>query len=247
LPDADAYGDEGTNTLGHLARAVGGLELPTLERLGLGSILALEGVPPAAQPVLHGRLRPPGPGKDSTAGHWELLGVVAPRQLPVYPMGFPPEVISLVSAASGREVICNRPYNGVGAIEDFGSQHLSNGALIVYTSQDSVLQIAAHVEAMAPEELYRVCETVRESLDGEHGSGASSPGPSPARPGTSPAPTAGATSRSRRQARAIWRPSPPVESRSTPSARRGSCFAASVSTSSIRVPPTGRRCRALAG
>ncbi len=171
LPDAGAYGDEGTNTMGHLARILGGLELPTLQRLGLGSILPLEGVPPAPQPVLHGRLRPLGPGKDSTAGHWELMGVVSQRQLPVYPEGFPPEVVSLVSAASGREVICNRPYNGVGAIEDFGSQHLATGALIVYTSQDSVLQIAAHVEAVEPEELYRICETVRNGLDGEHAVG----------------------------------------------------------------------------
>jgi phosphopentomutase len=171
LPDAGAYGDEGTNTLGHLARAVGGLELPTLARLGLGSVLPLEGVPPSARPVLHGRLRPLGPGKDSTAGHWELMGVVVPTELPVYPGGFPPEVISLVSAASGREVICNRPYNGLGAIEDFGSQHLATGALIVYTSQDSVLQIAAHVDAVQPEELYRICQAVRSNLDPEHAVG----------------------------------------------------------------------------
>jgi phosphopentomutase len=171
LPDASVYGDAGTNTLGHLAREVGGLNLPTLARLGLGSIVPLEGVPPAAQPVLHGRLRPLGPGKDSTAGHWELMGVVTPRKLPVYPDGFPPEVISLVSAASGREVICNRPYNGVGAIEDFGSVHLASGALIVYTSQDSVLQIAAHVESVRPEELYRICQQVRESLSDEHAVG----------------------------------------------------------------------------
>ena len=171
LPDAGAYGDGGTNTLGHLARELGGLELPTLARLGLGSILPLEGVPPAARPVLHGRLRPLGPGKDSTAGHWELMGVVTPRELPVYPQGFPPEVISLVGTVSGREVICNRPYNGVEAIEDFGSQHLATGALIVYTSQDSVLQIAAHVEAVEPEELYRICETVRGRLASEHAVG----------------------------------------------------------------------------
>jgi phosphopentomutase len=168
LPDADAYGDAGTDTLGHLAQDVGGLELPALARLGLGSIAPLQGVPPAAQPVLHGRLRPLGPGKDSTAGHWELMGVVTPQELPVYPDGFPPEVVALVTAASGREVICNQPYNGVGAIEDFGSLHLSTGALIVYTSQDSVLQIAAHVDAVEPNELYRICERVRGELPGQH-------------------------------------------------------------------------------
>jgi phosphopentomutase len=171
LPDAEVYGDRGTNTLGHLARVLGGLELPTLAQLGLGSILPLDGVPPATQPVLHGRLRPLGPGKDSTAGHWELMGVVMPRKLPVYPHGFPPEVISLVGAASGRAVICNRPYNGVGVIEDFGAQHLATGALILYTSQDSVLQIAAHVESVEPDELYRICETVRNGLGAEHAVG----------------------------------------------------------------------------
>ncbi len=171
LPDAGEYGDERTNTLGHLAEEVGGLELPTLGHLGLGSILPLEGVPKSGRPVVHGRLRPLGPGKDSTAGHWELMGIVAPRKLPVYPNGFPPEVISLVSAASGRDVICNRPYNGVGAIEDFGSEHVSTGALIVYTSQDSVLQIAAHVEAVDPQKLYRICEEVRSRLAPEHAVG----------------------------------------------------------------------------
>ncbi len=168
LPDADAYGDAGTDTLGHLAEDVVGLELPALARLGLGSIVPLEGVAPAAQPVLHGRLRPLGPGKDSTAGHWELMGVVTPQELPVYPHGFPPEVVALVSAASGREVICNQPYNGVGAIEDFGFLHLSTGALIVYTSQDSVLQIAAHVDTVEEDELYRICETVRGALPDQH-------------------------------------------------------------------------------
>lgn len=171
VPDADIYGDEGTNTLGHLAQDVGGLELPTLARLGLGSILPLEGLPPAARPVLHGRLGPLGPGKDSTAGHWELMGVVTPQKLPVYPEGFPPEVVALVSAAGDRDVICNQPYNGVGAIEDFGSLHLSSGALIVYTSQDSVLQIAAHVDVVEPEELYRICEAVRSTLPPQHGVG----------------------------------------------------------------------------
>jgi phosphopentomutase len=96
------------------------------------------------------------------------MGVVTPHKLPVYPDGFPPEVVALVRNASGRDVICNQPYNGLGAIEDFGSLHLSTGALIVYTSQDSVLQIAAHVGAVEPEELYRICETVRDALPAEH-------------------------------------------------------------------------------
>ena len=171
LPDAERYGDAGTNTLGHLAEAAGGLKLPTLERLGLGSILPLQGVPPAAVPAVHGRLAPLGPGKDSTAGHWELMGVVMPRPLPTYPDGFPDEVISLVRTASRRDVVCNRPYNGIAVIEDFGAAHVESGALIVYTSQDSVLQIAAHEELLAPEHLYEICEQVRARLPEGHAVG----------------------------------------------------------------------------
>ncbi len=171
LPDAADYGDAGANTLGHLAVEAGGLKLPTLERLGLGSILELEGVRPASAPVLHGRLHPLGPGKDSTAGHWELMGVVSPTPLPTYPDGFPDEVIEIVVAASGRNVVCNRPYNGIEAIEDFGARHLETGALIVYTSQDSVLQIAAHDGIVAPDELYAICRELRAELGGEHAVG----------------------------------------------------------------------------
>ena len=171
LPDAEDYGDAGSNTLAHLAREAGGLRLPTLERLGLGSILPLEGVAPSPQPVVHGRLHALGPGKDSTAGHWELMGVVASRALPTYPEGFPPEVIELVRGVSGRGVICNRARNGIQAIEEFGTRHLEGGDLIVYTSQDSVLQIAAHVELVAPQELYSICARVRASLPPEHAVG----------------------------------------------------------------------------
>jgi phosphopentomutase len=171
LPDAADYGDAGTNTLGHLSEAAGGLELPTLQRLGLGSIIPLEGVAPAAAPVLHGRLHALGYGKDSTAGHWELMGVVQHRPMPTYPDGFPPEVIEIVRATSGHDVICNRPYEGVGAILDFGEEHLRTGALIVYTSQDSVLQIAAHIDVVTPQELYEVCRRVRTAMTGEHAVG----------------------------------------------------------------------------
>ncbi|MBV9007250.1 MAG: phosphopentomutase [Solirubrobacterales bacterium] len=171
LPDAADYGDAGTNTLAHLAQRAGGLELPTLGRLGLGSILPLKGVPPAEAPVLHGRLHALGPGKDSTAGHWELMGVVMGSRLPTYPGGFPPEVIELVKAASGRGVLCNRPSNGIEAIEDFGAEHLVTGWPIVYTSQDSVLQLAVHVDVMSAEELYGVCQEVRARLPSEHAVG----------------------------------------------------------------------------
>jgi phosphopentomutase len=171
LPDAAAYGDAGANTLGHLAHTAGGLHLPTLRALGLGSILPLEGVPPSDRPVLHGRLHALGPGKDSTAGHWELMGVVAEQRPPTYPDGFPAEVTEIVAAASGRAIVCNRPYNGIGAIEDFGAEHVAGGALIVYTSQDSVLQIAAHVDVVAPGELYAICQEVRARLPPEHAVG----------------------------------------------------------------------------
>ncbi len=117
LPDAADYGDEGTNTLAHLAEAVGGLELPTLAALGLGSIIPLRGVPAAQSPVIHGRLHPLGPGKDSVTGHWELMGVVVEHAPPTYPHGFPPQLIARLEAAMGRRVICNRPYNGIAAIE----------------------------------------------------------------------------------------------------------------------------------
>ena len=171
LPDAAEYGDQGANTLGHLAQRLGGLTLPALGALGLGSILELDGIAPAVAPALHGRLHALGPGKDSTAGHWELMGVVARRRMPTYPNGFPGEVVDLVRKASGRGVLCNRPSNGLEAVERFGSEHLRTGELIVYTSQDSVLQIAAHVDVVPIAELYEICATVRATLPPEHAVG----------------------------------------------------------------------------
>jgi len=172
LPDASDYaGDAGSNTLGHLAERVGGLDLPNLQRLGLGSIIPIEGVPPAEQPVLHGRLHPLGPGKESTTGHWELMGVVPEHALPTYPNGFPPEVIEALEDASGRRFCCNRPYSGTEVIEDYGRHHLETGELILYTSADSVLQIAAHVDVLDEPGLYAVCEQARELMTGEHAVG----------------------------------------------------------------------------
>ncbi len=171
LPDAAAYGDEGSNTLAHVARAAGGLRLPALGRLGLGSILALDGVPPAEAPVLHGRLAALGPGKESTTGHWELMGAVAPAPLPTYPDGFPTDVVQALEQATGRRFICNHPYNGIAAIDDFGAEHLRDGALILYTSQDSVLQIAAHVSQLSERALADVCVAARAVMTGEHAVG----------------------------------------------------------------------------
>lgn len=171
LPDSGDYGDAGANTLGHVAEAAGGLDLPVMASLGLGNIMPLEGVPPVDDPVVHGRLHPLGPGKDTITGHWELMGVVTPVALRTYPDGFPDEVIAALKGATGRGVLCNRPYSGTEVIKDFGEQHLATGDLIVYTSADSVLQIAAHEEKIPLEELYAACAQAREIMTGEHAVG----------------------------------------------------------------------------
>jgi phosphopentomutase len=171
LPDAARYGDEGTNTLAHVAGAADGLALPALASLGLGSIISLPGVPASRDPAIHGRLHPLGPGKDSVTGHWELMGVVLEHAPPTYPDGFPPEVLERLVRAIGRELIGNRAHNGIAAIEELGAEHLRSGALILYTSQDSVLQLAGHVERVPPEELYRACAAARAAMSGEHAVG----------------------------------------------------------------------------
>jgi phosphopentomutase len=171
LPDSGDYGDAGANTLGHVAEAAGGLDLPHMGRLGLGSALPLEGVEPAAEPVLHGRLHPQGPGKDTITGHWELMGVITPVALRTYPDGFPEEIIEQLIDGTGRGVLCNKPYSGTAVIDDFGEEHLRTGDLIVYTSADSVLQIAAHVDEVPPAELYSACAVAREIMQGEHAVG----------------------------------------------------------------------------
>ena len=169
LPDAGSYeGDEGANTLAHVAEAVGGLDLPAMQRLGLGSIVPLKGVPPASDPVVHGRLAPLGPGKESTTGHWELMGAVPPAPLPTYPHGFPDEVVADLEDATGRHFVCNRPYSGTQVLDDYGPRHLETGGLILYTSADSVLQIAAHVDVLDEPGLYEVCEAARDVMSGEH-------------------------------------------------------------------------------
>jgi phosphopentomutase len=182
LPDAEAYGDAGTNTLAHVAEAVGGLDLPTLTRLGLGNVTPVAGVPPVERPAIHGRLWPLGPGKDTTTGHWELMGASAPNA-PTYPGGFPPEVIDAFSRATGRGVLCNAPSEGIRALEEHGARSLESGELIVYTSQDSVFQVAAHVDVVPPGELYGHCEAARSLLTGEHAVGRVIARPFEGRPG----------------------------------------------------------------
>jgi phosphopentomutase len=166
LPDAADYGDPAdANTLAHLAEAVGGLELPVLGSLGLGNIVAIDGVAAVAEPMIHGRLGAEGAGKDSTAGHWELMGVVSAVAQPTYPDGFPEELVGRLEDATGHTFCCNRPYSGIDVINDFGAHHLQTGELILYTSADSVLQIAAHTGKVPLEELYRTCRVARELTD----------------------------------------------------------------------------------
>jgi phosphopentomutase len=171
LPDAAEYGDAGSNTLVHLAQAVGGLDLPVLQGLGLGSIMDIEGVAPATDPAIFGRVGAQGPGKESTTGHWELMGAIPQVRLPTYPQGFPDEVVARLQQATGHRFLCNTPYNGIGVIEDFGPEHLRTGTLILYTSQDSVLQIACHTSVLSEAALVEVCRSAREVMRGEHAVG----------------------------------------------------------------------------
>jgi len=171
LPDSAEYGDAGANTLGHVAEAAGGLDLPNLQRLGLGSALPLRGCPPAEHPVVHGRLHPLGPGKDTITGHWELMGTITPVALRTYTDGFPEDVVEQLRDGTGRGVLCNAPYSGTAVIDDYGEEHLRTGGLIVYTSADSVLQIAAHEDEVPQAELIAACQVAREIMRGEHAVG----------------------------------------------------------------------------
>jgi phosphopentomutase len=172
LPDADEYGDEGSDTLGNVARAVGGLDLPNLEALGLGNVEPLEGCPPQpGAPAVAGRLVERSKGKDTTTGHWELMGVVTPQAMPTYGHGFPHDVIDPFMHRTGRGVLGNKPASGTEIIEELGEEHQRTGKWIVYTSADSVFQIAAHEETIPLEELYGACEIAREILTGKHAVG----------------------------------------------------------------------------
>ncbi|MDD4050921.1 MAG: phosphopentomutase [candidate division Zixibacteria bacterium] len=172
LPDADAYGDSGSATIPNTAKAVGGLRLPHLEKLGLGKIAVIEGVSASGRTIgAFGRMAEISPGKDSTTGHWEHFGVILDRPFPTYPHGFPSALIEEFSHRSGYGVIGNVPASGTEIIARLGEEHLKTGKLIVYTSADSVFQIAAHESLAPPDELYRICEVARAILTGEHGVG----------------------------------------------------------------------------
>jgi phosphopentomutase len=172
LPDAAEYGDEGSDTLGNVARAVGGLDLPNLEALGLGNVEELQGCPPQpGAPAVAGRLLERSKGKDTTTGHWELMGIITPEPMPTYPHGFPFELIEEFAHKTGRGVLGNKPASGTEIIQELGEEHQKTGKWIVYTSADSVFQIAAHEETIPLDELYKACELARGILTGRHAVG----------------------------------------------------------------------------
>jgi len=172
LPDAGDYGDEGSDTLGNVARAVGGLDLPNLEALGLGNVEELEGCPPQpGAPAVAGRLVSRSKGKDTTTGTWELMGIVTPVAMPTYPHGFPSAIIEEFAHRTGRGALGNKPASGTEIIQELGEEHQKTGKWIVYTSADSVFQVAAHEETIPLEELYEACGVAREILTGPHAVG----------------------------------------------------------------------------
>ena len=168
-PDTDAYGDTGSDTLGNVARAVGGLRLPQLAGLGLGHCAELRGVPAVPAPrAAYGICEPRSAGKDSTTGHWEICGLLLETPFPTYPQGFPESVIGEFVRRTGRGVLGNRPASGTGILDQLGDEHQRTGQWIVYTSADSVFQVAAHEDTVPTAELYAACAAAREMLQGEH-------------------------------------------------------------------------------
>ncbi len=166
-PDTDAYGDTGSDTLGNVARAVGGLRLPNLERLGLGAIAPLEGVRAVAEPqAAWGLALPASAGKDSTSGHWELCGLTLAAPFKTYPNGFPAAFVAALEAATGRGILGNRTASGTAILGELGAEHLATGKWILYTSADSVCQIAAHEDRVPVAELYAACEAAQTLLTG---------------------------------------------------------------------------------
>ena len=169
LPDAAEYGDEGSNTIGNIAKAVGGLNLPNMERLGLGHIDGVEEIKKGSLVNgCYGRFAELSKGKDTTTGHWEMSGIVLEQAFPTYPAGFPQNVIKAYEELIGTKVIGNKPASGTAILDELGEEHMKTGYPIVYTSADSVFQIAAHEEIIPLKKLYEMCEKARELLRGEH-------------------------------------------------------------------------------
>ncbi|TMD52006.1 MAG: phosphopentomutase [Chloroflexi bacterium] len=171
-PDAHAYGDDGASSLEHCAQAIGGLELPNLGSIGLGNITPILGTPPIERAKGgYGRMAEAGAGKDSVTGHWEITGVVLQKPLPTYPHGFPPEVVEQFEHAIGRRVLGNKAASGTEIIKELGEEHVRTGRPILYTSADSVFQVAAHQDVIPLEELYHMCRLARNMLTGENAVG----------------------------------------------------------------------------
>jgi len=171
LPDAADYGDQGSNTLGNIARTLGKLTLPNLEKAGLGKLTEIPGLSTNVTGWAYGKLAERSAGKDTTTGHWEMSGLILEEPFPTYPVGFPIEIIDEFSRRTGRAVLGNKAASGTGILDELGAKHLNTGALIVYTSADSVFQIAAHEAVIPVTELYHYCEIARELLQGEHAVG----------------------------------------------------------------------------
>lgn len=171
MPDAPAFGDIGCNTLKSCSES-SAFHMPNMEKLGLFHIDGIDWKETKEKPLaLHARMKESSMGKDTTIGHWEIAGIVSENPLPVYPDGFPEEVLKPFREMTGREVLCNAPYSGTEVIKEFGEEHMKTGALIVYTSADSVFQIAAHEDIVPVETLYEYCEMARKLLVGKHGVG----------------------------------------------------------------------------
>ncbi len=162
-PDAANFGDVGAHTLGHIAEKMNGLTMPVMESMGLANIEPLQGMQATNEPkAYYGKMQEASVGKDTMTGHWEIMGLNIDKPFKVYPDGFPAELIAELEKRTGRKVLCNQPASGTQVIEDFGKEHMETGAIIVYTSADPVLQIAAHEEIIPLEELYKICEIARE-------------------------------------------------------------------------------------
>lgn len=171
-PDASIYGDDGASSLEHCAQAIGGLALPRLGKIGLGNVTPIVGTPPTDHALgAYGRMAAAAAGKDSTTGHWEMTGVVLQKPLPTYPHGFPANLVNEFEQAIGRQVIGNKAASGTEIIKELGAEHVRTGKPILYTSADSVFQVAAHQDVIPLEELYHICEVARSLLTGDHAVG----------------------------------------------------------------------------
>ena len=169
MPDADKYGDVGSNTLVNIARTVGGLNVPNLEKLGLGHIEKIKGISSSCEAMgIYGKMQEKSAGKDTTTGHWEITGLILKTPFPTYPNGFPEEVISAFEKITGKKAIGNKPASGTEIIKELGEEHVKTGNPIVYTSADSVFQIACHEEIIPIKELYDMCKKARSVLTGNH-------------------------------------------------------------------------------